>query len=246
MFKPIDRLSQASGLPITRYYIFTQHLPSVKTQPACSCIFFYLCWQASRVPPYPDLNFAKPASQALLPSTTMVLRVPPFAARQLVSRIAFDNGSRKLQGRKNDCGVVTLGQPGTYGAAAGDLSPDISGGLCPGNTDMGNCNGQVPVAGYVAPSCPTGNCGLCYSVTNQGGVDGGSIGGVGQSVIVQIIDSCPSQNAYNYCKTDVPAEQRCESSSLNAMDIDQAAYQALTGQPFGSVSAPLPTEHFLC
>lgn len=101
---------------------------------------------------------------------------------------------------------------------------------------MSKCNGQVPVAGYVAPSCPTSNCGICYSVTNQGGFNGGSVGGVGQSVIVQIVDSCPSQNAYNFCKTDIPAEQRCESSSLNALDIDEAAYQALTGQPFGSVS----------
>ena len=141
--------------------------------------------------------------------------------------------------------MVALGQPGTYAAAAGDLSPDISGGLCSGNVDMGNCNGQSPVGGYVPPSCPTSNCGVCYSVTNQGGADGGSASGVGQSVIVQIVDSCPSTNAYNYCKTDVPAEQRCESSS-NALDIDQAAYQALTGQPYGSVSAPLPTGHSSC
>ena len=135
--------------------------------------------------------------------------------------------------------VTILGQPGTYGAAAGDLSPDISGGICQQGVDMSNCNGQTPVSTYVGPSCPTGNCGLCYSVTNQGGFDGASIGGVGQSVIVQIIDSCPSQNAWNYCKTDIPAEQRCESCSLNALDIDQAAYQALTGQPFGSVSSSL-------
>lgn len=101
---------------------------------------------------------------------------------------------------------------------------------------MFNCNDQVPVAGYAGPSCPTSNCGVCYQVTNQGGFDGGSIRGVGQSVIVQIVDSCPSQNAWNYCKTNVPAEQRCESSSINALDIDQGAYMALTGQPFGSVS----------
>jgi len=61
-------------------------------------------------------------------------------------------------------------------------------------------------------------------------------GGLGQSVTVQIVDSCPSQNAWNYFKTNVPAEQRCESSSLNALDIDQGAYMALTGQPIGSVS----------
>ncbi len=101
---------------------------------------------------------------------------------------------------------------------------------------MSNCNDQVPVAGYAGPSCPTSNCGICYQVTNQGGFDGGSIGGVGQSVTIQIVDSCPSQNAWDYCKTNVPAEQRCESSSLNALDIDQGAYMALTGQPIGSGS----------
>ena len=104
---------------------------------------------------------------------------------------------------------------------------------------MSNCNGQSPITSYVAPQCPSNNCGTCYSVTNQGGFDGATVGGVGQSIIVQIVDSCPSQNARNYCKTDVPAEQRCESSSLNALDIDQSAYVALTGQSFGSVSKNL-------
>ncbi len=37
---------------------------------------------------------------------------------------------------------------------------------------------NFPVAGYAGPSCPTSNCGICYQVTNQGGFDGGSIGGV--------------------------------------------------------------------
>ena len=104
---------------------------------------------------------------------------------------------------------------------------------------MANCDGQVPVAGYVAPQCPTSNCGICYSVMNQGGFDGEAIGGVGQSIIVQIVDSCPSENADNYCKTDIPAQQRCESNMLNALDIDQSAYMALTGQPYGSVSRAL-------
>ena len=50
---------------------------------------------------------------------------------------------------------------------------------------------------------------------------------------VQIIDSCPAESAYNFCKTDVPAAERCGSSSTNSLDIDQSAYQALTGRRFG-------------
>ena len=65
---------------------------------------------------------------------------------------------------------------------------------------------------------------------------GSSVGGAGNSVIVQIIDACPASSAYNFCKTDVPANQRCGAAGVNQLDIDQSAYQALTGQPFGAVS----------
>ncbi|KAI9654326.1 MAG: hypothetical protein M1821_006642 [Bathelium mastoideum] len=133
------------------------------------------------------------------------------------------------------CGPKT-GVSGTYGAAAGDISPNISGGLCYASINYDNCNGQTPKSGYSGPACPTTNCGKCYLVTNEGGYGGASVGGVGRSVTVQIIDSCPSVSAFNYCKTDVPADERCGSSSTNALDIDQNAYQALTGQSFGSVS----------
>ena len=131
--------------------------------------------------------------------------------------------------------IVSAGTPGTFAAAAGDISPDISGGLCQATVDMSQCNGQSPVPGYVSPQCPQSNCGICYSVTNQGGYQGTSISGVGQTIIVQIVDSCPSSNAQNFCKTDVPADQRCGSGSVNQLDIDQSAYMALTGVAFGSV-----------
>lgn len=97
---------------------------------------------------------------------------------------------------------------------------------------MGNCAYQAPLAGYVGPACPTSNCGLCYNVTNNGGVGGSPIGGIGTSVIVQIIDSCPSVSAWNYCKTEVPSNQRCGNSQVNQLDIDQSAYAALTGVNF--------------
>lgn len=127
------------------------------------------------------------------------------------------------------------GIAGTFAAAAGDISPQISGGLCQAAVDMSQCNGQAPVPGYVPPQCPRNNCGICYSVTNQGGYQGAATTGVGQSIIVQIVDSCPASNAQNFCKTDVPADQRCGSSSVNQLDIDQSAYLALTGVAFGSV-----------
>ena len=127
---------------------------------------------------------------------------------------------------------VFTGVNGTYGAAAGDISPDISGGLCFANLDMANCQNEAPVASYEAPACPTTNCGLCYQVTNLGGYNGSTIGGSGNSVIVQIIDSCPSVSAWNYCKTEVPTNERCGNPKVNSMDIDQSAYGALTGVDF--------------
>lgn len=95
------------------------------------------------------------------------------------------------------------------------------------------------MAGYSVPACPTSNCRICYHVTNQGGYGGSGVGGVGNSVVVQIIDSCPAAHAENFCKTDVPADQRC-GAGTNTLDIDQSAYHALTGQGFGSVSCSFP------
>jgi len=102
---------------------------------------------------------------------------------------------------------------------------------------MSLCDGQKPKSGYGAPACPTQNCGLCYKVTNTGGYGGSQIGGVGNYVIVEIIDSCPNVHAGNFCKTDIPKNERCNDYETNQLDIDQSAYQALTGQPFG-VSFP--------
>ena len=54
----------------------------------------------------------------------------------------------------------------------------------------------------------------------------------GASIVVQIIDSCPSTSAFNYCKTGVPANERCGDGSKNSLDIDINAYTALTGAPW--------------
>ncbi|QKX54648.1 uncharacterized protein TRUGW13939_01736 [Talaromyces rugulosus] len=133
-----------------------------------------------------------------------------------------------------------VGVSGTYGAAAGDLSPDIwSGDKCSGSIDYSLCDGQNPFSGYEGPACPTTTCGECWTVCNTGGYDGASVGGVGNCITVDIIDACPSESAYNFCKTDVPADERCGSSSTNALDIDESAYEALTGTSWSSSSPNL-------
>ena len=93
-------------------------------------------------------------------------------------------------------------------------------------------NGQSPASSYAGPSCPKTNCGICYKVASIGayGTSASSPPAGAQPVIVQIIDNCPSTNAWNFCETDTPANERCGSSSTNSLDIDMSAYQALTGQ----------------
>jgi len=163
-------------------------------------------------------------------ATSAMAAMPGLRYRQAnFSGIATFNAYAAQSGTV--CGPMA-GVNGTFGAAAGDISPQISGGLCFSNVDMTNCNNEAPIASYEAPACPKTNCGLCYRVTNQGGYAGSPIGGVGGSVVVQIIDSCPSVSAWNYCKTEVPSDERCGSSTMNSLDIDQGAYAALTGVDF--------------
>ena len=117
-------------------------------------------------------------------------------------------------------------------------SPNISGGGCAGKIDISIfVAGNQPRANYVAPRCPQTNCGVCYKVTNKGGHKGAHVGGIGNSVTVQIIDSCPATNAWNFCKTNIPPKKRCGSASTNQLDIDKSAYKALTGKEYGFVSA---------
>lgn len=104
------------------------------------------------------------------------------------------------------------------------------------------CDGQTPIANYVPPSCDRSRCGSCFKVTNQGGI-GGEASGVGQSIIVQIIDACPATNAWNFCKTDEPdTRQKCMDPGTNSLDIEENAYTGLTGQAYASVSASLLVE----
>lgn len=129
--------------------------------------------------------------------------------------------------------ILCLGRKGTYGAAAGDISPGISGGKSSGSIDLTLCRGQSPVNSYVPPRCPRGRCGVCYKVTNRGGHKGSHIGGIGKSIIARIIDNCPSVNARNFCKTKTSLDERCGSRDTNQLDIDRKTYRALTGQGYG-------------
>ena len=102
-----------------------------------------------------------------------------------------------------------------------------------------------PISNYIGPSCPHSQCPdvnpTCYRVDNLG-----EIAPVGQtpalgskvvgSVTVQIIDACPAGSAWNFCKNNAVPEidprQRCASAGTNELDIDEPAYEKLTGSGF--------------
>ncbi|KAL8642201.1 MAG: hypothetical protein Q9228_001077 [Teloschistes exilis] len=141
-----------------------------------------------------------------------------------------------------------------YGAATSDVSIGLGTYQCnyapsdyaksPGNcTQSSNAPYKLPSDTqdksnpdyYQTPYCPGAQCGKCYTVTNKA---------TGKKVTVQIIDACPALTAWNYCKAivtpgkdAVPANQRCGDPNTNQVDIDEAAYPALTnGQAYVSVS----------
>lgn len=125
-------------------------------------------------------------------------------------------------------------------------------GRCRMNLDLTNsgtsiqnvCDGQNPIAGYVPPACEQNRCGQCYQVTNQGG-HGGDASGVGQSIIVQIIDACPATNAWNFCKTDQPdLAQKCMDPGTNSLDIGKAIF--LTTWSLGCLCSGLPDMFEFC
>ena len=95
--------------------------------------------------------------------------------------------------------------------------------------------GQYPSSNYIPPSCPPGavRCGTCHRVDNIGTYGSAPSSQIYGTVTVQIIDACPAGNAQNYCKTDVPADERCGSNETNSLDIDVGAYRGLTAGMMG-------------
>ena len=89
--------------------------------------------------------------------------------------------------------------------------------------------GQYPSSNYIPPSCPPAavKCGTCYRVDNIGPYGSSSNDQIYGTVIVEIVDACPAGNAQNYCKTKVPADERCGSNQTNSLDVDVGAYRNL-------------------
>ncbi|CZR67284.1 uncharacterized protein PAC_17183 [Phialocephala subalpina] len=143
--------------------------------------------------------------------TFKVIALTALATTALADIATFNNYAS--QGN-TVCGPKS-GSSGTYGAALSDLSPLWSGAKCSGSIDTSKCSGQNPIGGYSGPACPKTTCGKCFKVCNKGGYGGATVGGVGNCITVDIIDACPSSSAYNYCKTSVPADERCGASGVN-------------------------------
>lgn len=221
------------------------------------CMFLHSClfWWDSPRPAGPVSNTVNKNTEVLQRSTitanrvilsVVVWQVSSPVQHYLPSMIATD-GSERITSSLLSVLTLFTGRQGTYGAAASDISPDITGGRCQGSIDMGLCDGQQAKSGYAGPQCPRSNCGLCYKVTNKGGYGNSEIGGVGKHIIVEIIDSCPYTHACNFCKTNIPADQRCQSHDKNQLDIDVSAYKALTDQDFGvCCSYPLRRRYNEC
>ena len=198
-------------------------------------------WWESPLLANPVSNSETKRSRVLPPSTITRDRAIRSVAHYQVCSLVHSSPSSTIATNAFEYGASNLlprltlspGKSGTYGAAASDISPQISGGACRGEIDMSICSGQQPKSSYIPPQCPRSNCGLCYEVTNKGGYGSSHIGGVGNKITVQIIDSCPQTNAWNFCKTEVSKDQRCSDNSTNQLDIDESAYEALTGEAFG-------------
>ncbi|KAI4099534.1 MAG: hypothetical protein L6R37_005925 [Teloschistes peruensis] len=182
---------------------------------------------------------------ALIGLVTYISARPSPEARAAASFegiATFNDYSSQLETQGSTvCGgnsIPALGN-GTFGAAAGDLSPLLSAGFCDGsqnttmpNYDMSLCtqnNGQAPDSNrYAGPACKHAKCSpaTCYKIENIGPV-GEVKGQVLGSTKVQIIDGCPAGSAWNYCKSEIDLAQRCMSPTTEALDIDFNAYTTL-------------------
>ena len=165
----------------------------------------------------------------------------------------FNNNAAQLADKTQgttQCGVTANYNVYPYGAAVGDLSPNLSKkpqGGCgyvppPGSQELQqlqqqNCvNGQSKISG---PDCKsTTPCGTCYQISWTKAIGGAPIPGAtlkpGTATVVKVIDACPHNSPWNYCKPDPPApngvsaDQKCMSTK-NALDLDWSVYKVLTG-----------------
>ncbi|KAI4244911.1 MAG: hypothetical protein L6R40_002817 [Gallowayella cf. fulva] len=136
--------------------------------------------------------------------------------------------------------------------------------LCPFLADTTPClSYKLPKSDgsdYKPPYCPGARCGTCYTITNPKN---------GKKITVQIIDACPANTAFNYCKTiatndadivgprdsllkrdktspsshGVPMachKLPCGSADVNSLDIDTSAYAMLSDDGEGYQSGVTP------
>ena len=109
------------------------------------------------------------------------------------------------------------------------LTPTHSNGFKPASFSDG------PACPQLSPQCPaaggTGGKDTCYKVTSYGYIGGSTQAFTPGSTVVKVIDSCPAGHPQNFCKgTSVPnLFEKCQDPGVNSLDIDGAAYQALTG-----------------
>jgi len=71
-------------------------------------------------------------------------------------------------------------------------------------------------------------------VSGASSLDGETSGSCsGQSIVVKVIDACPSEHPENYCKTsqfggNINPKECCEAPGVNAFDIATSARSALS------------------
>ena len=165
-------------------------------------------------------------------------------------------------GQDTNCGTYPQNSftQSPFGAAVADLSQDLAFSPCsdpsvpsafPTACSTGDITGgstgvlPTPTSGYRPPNCKNSvPCNMCFKVTNQGALgqwNGKDVGGKNNCAYVKIIDSCPHNSAYNYCKQvanpPIPTNQRCMAQGQNALDMDEHAYQQLTGIDYVSAKS---------
>ncbi|KAE9394288.1 hypothetical protein BT96DRAFT_1022635 [Gymnopus androsaceus JB14] len=123
----------------------------------------------------------------------------------------------------------------TFAAAMSDLSPLWTGARCSGTMDASKCSGTGSCINCVGPACSDEEqCGHCFNVRCTSSISGETSGSCsGTTIKVKIVDACPATHPENYCKIaafggNVPANQACEASGVNALDIATTARSALS------------------
>ncbi|KAF9068200.1 hypothetical protein BDP27DRAFT_1530195 [Rhodocollybia butyracea] len=172
-------------------------------------------------------------------ATFVTLLALLFASSEPVSA---DTGVSTFNDFSSQSGVACAGfspdnSQGTniFAAALGDLSPLWTGARCEGTITASDCTGTGSCIDCTGPACPDEEqCGQCFNISCASSLDGETTGSCSDTVIkVKIVDACPSTHPENFCKIaefggDVPADQACEASGVNAFDIATTARSLLS------------------